>query len=50
MRVYKPFANTRRDLGFSGYYTDGLFNEEIYGKDVLGGGRSKKFAISPKVV
>lgn len=47
---YKPFAELHWDFGFSGYYVDGLSDDEVDGQDVAGGGRSKKFAIGPKVV
>ena len=48
---YKPFAgNLKWDLGFSGFYTDGLADDKIDGDKVPGGGRTQKFAIGPKVV
>jgi hypothetical protein len=47
---YKPFTDQHWDLGFSGFYTDGLADDEIDGRDVPGGGRTRKFAIGPKLV
>lgn len=47
---YKPFTDTRWDLGISGYYTDGLADDEQNGTDVAGGGRTRKFAVGPKLV
>lgn len=48
---YKPFAgNLSWDLGISGFYTDGLADDKIDGDKVPGGGRTKKFAIGPKIV
>ncbi len=47
---YRPFADKRWDLGISGYYTDGLNDDKIDGDRVPGGGRTRKFAIGPKVV
>ena len=46
---YKPFTDQHWDLGFSGYYTDGLADDEVGGVDVPGGGRTRKFAIGPKL-
>jgi len=47
---YKPFTDTRWDLGVSGYYTDGLADDEQNGRTVAGGGRTRKFALGPKLV
>ncbi|MGE0487102.1 MAG: transporter [Gammaproteobacteria bacterium] len=47
---YKPFADSRWDVGVSGYYTDGLTDDEQNGRGVAGGGRTRKFAIGPKLV
>lgn len=47
---YKPFTDLHWDLGFSGYYTDGLTDDEVDGVTVPGGGRTRKFAIGPKLV
>jgi len=47
---YKPFADTNWDVGFSGYYTDGLADDEQNGRAVPGGRRTRKFSIGPKVV
>lgn len=47
---YKPFADTRWDVGVSGYYTDGLADDEQNGSTVPGGGRTRKFALGPKLV
>lgn len=47
---YKAFADQRWDVGFSGYYTDGLADDEVKGVRVPGGGRTEKFAIGPKLV
>lgn len=47
---YKAFENKSWDVGFSGFYTDQLSDDKIDGDKVPGGGRTKKFAIGPKVV
>jgi hypothetical protein len=47
---YKPFTDQHWDFGFSGYYADGLADDKRNGKTVPGGGRTKKFAIGPKLV
>ncbi len=47
---YKLFDDQRWDIGFSGFYTDGLADDKVNGSTVAGGGRSKKFAIGPKLV
>ncbi len=47
---YKPFDNSKWDVGVSGYYTDGLADDEKSGVTVAGGGRTRKFAVGPKVV
>ncbi|TDU25618.1 hypothetical protein DFR24_4060 [Panacagrimonas perspica] len=47
---YRPFADKRWDLGVSGYFTDGLQDDKIDGERVPGGGRTRKFAIGPKLV
>lgn len=47
---YKPVAGSSWDVGFSGYYTDGLADDERNGRTVPGGGRTRKFAIGPKLV
>jgi hypothetical protein len=47
---YRPFADRHWDLGLSGYYTNGLNDDTIDGNAVPGGGRTRKFAVGPKVV
>lgn len=47
---HRPFANQAWDLGISGFYTRQLADDEIDGEDVPGGGRTRKFAIGPKLV
>lgn len=47
---HRPFENQKWDLGFSGFYMHQLTDDEIGGQDVPGGGRTRKFAIGPKVV
>jgi len=47
---YKAFADQHWDVGFSGYYTDGLADDEVRDVKVPGGGRTEKFAIGPKLV
>lgn len=47
---YKPVENSKWDVGVSGYYTDGLADDEKNGVTVAGGGRTRKFAVGPKVV
>lgn len=47
---YKPVAGSKWDVGVSGYYTDGLADDEQNGTTVAGGGRTRKFAIGPKLV
>lgn len=47
---YKPFADLRWDLGVSGFYTHQMSDDRIDGERVPGGGRTKKFAIGPKLV
>lgn len=47
---YKAFADSSWDLGVSGYYTDGLADDERNGRAVAGGGRTRKFAMGPKLV
>ncbi|MBK6657145.1 MAG: transporter [Proteobacteria bacterium] len=47
---YKPVEGSKWDLGVSGYYTDGLADDERNGVTVAGGGRTRKFAMGPKVV
>lgn len=47
---YKAFADQSWDIGFSGFYSDGLADDERDGRAVAGGGRTRRFAIGPKVV
>ncbi|MCB1747315.1 MAG: transporter [Gammaproteobacteria bacterium] len=47
---YAPFAETNWDVGFSGYHTDGLADDEQNGRTFPCGGRTRKFSIGPKVV
>lgn len=47
---YKPFADQRWDLGFSGFFSRQLTDDKIDGERVPGGGRTEKFAIGPKLV
>ncbi len=47
---YKPFTDPHWDIGFSGYYADGLADDEQNNRTVPGGGRTRKFAIGPKLV
>lgn len=47
---YKLAPEQPWHLGFSGFYTDGLADDELNGRRVAGGGRTKKFGIGPKLV
>lgn len=48
---HRPFENQKWDLGFSGFYTRQLSDDEIDGEDVApDGARTRKFAIGPKLV
>jgi hypothetical protein len=47
---HRPFADTRWDLGFSGFYMDQFTDDEIDGQDIPGKVRTSKFAIGPKLV
>ena len=47
---YKPVEGSHWDVGVSGYYTDGLADDKQNGQTVAGGGRTRKFAMGPKVV
>ncbi|MBI5618432.1 MAG: transporter [Gammaproteobacteria bacterium] len=47
---YKLAPEQPWHLGFSGFYTDGLADDELNGRRVPGGGRTKKFGIGPKLV
>lgn len=47
---HRPFADTRWDLGISGFYTDAFSDDRQNGVKVPGGGRTKKLALGPKLV
>jgi hypothetical protein len=47
---WRALADKHWDFGFSGFYQDQLNDDKIDGEHVPGGGRTKKFAIGPKVV
>lgn len=46
---HRPFADTRWDLGVTGFYTEQLEDDYIGGARVAGGGRTRKFGIGPKL-
>jgi hypothetical protein len=47
---WRAFTDKSWDIGFSGFYQDQLNDDKIDGVHVPGGGRTKKFAIGPKLV
>jgi hypothetical protein len=47
---HRPFANQKWDLGFSGFYSHQLSDDELGRQDVPTGARTRKFAIGPKLV
>ena len=47
---HRPFADTRWDLGISGFYVDQFKDDQIDGTDIPGSVRTSKFAIGPKFV
>lgn len=47
---HRPFADTRWDLGFSGFYMDQFTDDKIDGEEIPGKVRTSKFAIGPKLV
>lgn len=47
---HRPFADTRWDLGVSGFYVDQFSDDQIDGEEIPGKVRTSKFAIGPKLV